>query len=58
MASFVPVRLIQGRLLARTGPHRAGLMMSVLTLLGFLTANLIGRTLVDLGERILGRIPA
>src|ERR1700674_2986998 len=29
-----------------------------LTLLGFLTANLIGRTLVDLGERLLGRIPA
>jgi uncharacterized membrane protein len=29
-----------------------------LTLLGFLTANLIGRSLVDLGERILGRIPA
>jgi uncharacterized membrane protein len=29
-----------------------------LTLLGFLTANLIGRTLVELGERILGRIPA
>jgi uncharacterized membrane protein len=26
--------------------------------LGFLTANLIGRTLVDLGERLLGRIPA
>ena len=25
-----------------------------LTLLGFLTANLIGRTLVDLGERLLG----
>jgi uncharacterized membrane protein len=29
-----------------------------LTLLGFLTANLIGRTLVDIGERFLGRIPA
>src|SRR3954467_611118 len=29
-----------------------------LTLRGFLTANLIGRTLVDLGERLLGRIPA
>jgi uncharacterized membrane protein len=28
-----------------------------LTLLGFLTANLIGRTLVDLGERLLGRMP-
>ena len=28
-----------------------------LTLLGFLTANLIGRTLVDLGEKLLGRMP-
>ena len=28
-----------------------------LTLLGFLTANLIGRTLVDFGERLLGRMP-
>jgi uncharacterized membrane protein len=38
----------------------AGLVVAVfaLTLLGFLTANLIGRTLVDLGERLLGHIPA
>src|ERR1700759_5548889 len=38
----------------------SGLIVAViaLTLLGFLTANLIGRTLVDLGERALGRIPA
>src|SRR6478672_3141105 len=38
----------------------SGLVVGViaLTLLGFLTANLIGRTLVDLGERLLGRIPA
>ena len=28
-----------------------------LTSLGFLTANLVGRTLVDAGERILGRMP-
>src|SRR6201986_2220681 len=28
-----------------------------LTLLGFLTHNLIGSTLVDLGERLLGRMP-
>src|SRR5438128_11973823 len=28
-----------------------------LTLLGFLTANLVGRKLVDYGERILGRMP-
>jgi uncharacterized membrane protein len=38
----------------------SGLIVVVvaLTLLGFLTANLIGRTLVDLGEKLLGRIPA
>ena len=29
----------------------------VLTLLGFLTANLIGRTLIELGENILNRMP-
>ncbi len=42
------------------GVPGAGLVVAVvaLTLLGFLTANLIGRTLLDLGERILGRIPA
>src|SRR6201998_49333 len=38
----------------------SGLIVAVaaLTRLGFLTANLIGRTLVDLGENLLGRIPA
>jgi len=37
----------------------SGLVVAViaLTLLGFLTRNLIGRTLVDLGERLLGRMP-
>ena len=37
----------------------SGLVVAViaLTLLGFLTANLIGRTLVDLGEKLLGRMP-
>src|SRR3979490_2809520 len=37
----------------------SGLIVAViaLTLLGFLTANLIGRTLVDLGEKLLGRVP-
>jgi uncharacterized membrane protein len=29
----------------------------VLTLLGFLTANLVGRTLVELGEKLLGHMP-
>lgn len=28
-----------------------------LTMLGFLTANLVGKTLVDVGERFLGRVP-
>ncbi len=37
----------------------SGLVVAVfaLTFLGFLTANLIGRTLVDLGEALLGRMP-
>jgi uncharacterized membrane protein len=37
----------------------SGLIVAViaLTLLGFLTANLIGRSLVDLGEKLLGRMP-
>lgn len=37
----------------------SGLVVAIvaLTLLGFLTANLIGRTLVDLGELVLGRMP-
>ena len=37
----------------------SGLIVAVfaLTFLGFLTANLIGRTLVDLGEALLGRMP-
>src|SRR3954463_5031341 len=29
----------------------------VLTFLGFLTANLVGRTLVELGEKVLDRMP-
>src|SRR5436305_3178815 len=37
----------------------SGLIVAVvaLTLLGFLTARLIGRTLVELGEKLLGRMP-
>ena len=37
----------------------SGLVIAIvaLTLLGFLTANLVGRTLVEAGERILGRMP-
>jgi uncharacterized membrane protein len=33
------------------------IVVVALTFLGFLAANLIGRTLVDLGERLLGRMP-
>src|ERR1700740_2729489 len=38
----------------------SGLIVAVfaLTMLGFLTANLIGRSLVDLSEKLLGRMPA
>ncbi|MGN6410985.1 MAG: DUF502 domain-containing protein [Nitrobacter sp.] len=41
------------------GVPGSGLIVAVfaLTMLGFLTANLIGRTLVDFGENILGRMP-
>src|SRR6201990_3324763 len=37
----------------------SGLVVAVIavTLLGFLAANLIGRTLVDLGDRLLGHMP-
>src|SRR5580658_5350306 len=37
----------------------SGLIIAVvaLTLLGFLTANLVGRTLVEAGERLLERMP-
>ena len=42
-----------------TGVPGSGLVIGflALTLLGFLTANLVGRTLVDLGETLLGRMP-
>uniref|UniRef100_Q07MW0 DUF502 domain-containing protein n=1 Tax=Rhodopseudomonas palustris (strain BisA53) TaxID=316055 RepID=Q07MW0_RHOP5 len=41
------------------GVPGSGLVVAfvALTLLGFLTANLIGRSLVDFGERLLGRMP-
>jgi uncharacterized membrane protein len=56
---FVPLAYRPETYLPFTVPG-SGLIVAVvaLTLLGFLTANLIGRTLVDLGERLLGRIPA
>lgn len=56
---FVPVDYRPETYLPYSIPG-SGLVVAViaLTLLGFLTANLLGRTLVDLGETILGRIPA
>lgn len=33
------------------------IMVAVLILIGFLTANLVGRTIVDLSERMLARMP-
>src|SRR5262245_8243392 len=37
----------------------SGLVVAVfgLTMLGFLTANLVGRTLIELGEMVLDRMP-
>ncbi len=37
--------------------HRSGDRVVALTLLGFLTANLVGRSLVELGEGLLNRMP-
>jgi uncharacterized membrane protein len=56
---FVPVAYRPETYLPYPVPG-SGLIVAVvaLTLLGFLTANLIGRTLVDIGETFLGRIPA
>jgi len=55
---FVPI-LYRPETYLPFGIPGAGLIVVVfaLTLLGFLAANLIGRTLVDLGERLLGRMP-
>src|SRR3954466_6495674 len=55
---FVPVAYRPETYLS-FGLPGSGLVVAViaLTLLGFLTANLIGRTLVDLGERLLGGMP-
>src|SRR6201989_2457084 len=56
---FVPVAYRPETYLPLRLPGRGRIVAVVaLTLLGFLTANLIGRSLVDLGERFLGRIPA
>jgi len=55
---FVPIAY-QPETYLPFGLPGSGLIVAVfaLTMLGFLTANLIGRTLVDLGEGLLGRMP-
>ena len=52
-------RPIGRRPTCRSGLPGAGLIIGIiaLTMLGFLTANLVGRKLVDFGERLLGRMP-
>ena len=55
---FIPVAYLPETYLPWRIPG-SGLIIAfcALTLLGFLTANLVGRTLVEFGERILGRMP-
>lgn len=52
-AAYSPERFLP------TGVPGSGLVIAFvgLTLLGFLAANLVGRTLVELGETLLGRMP-
>jgi uncharacterized membrane protein len=58
MRPFIPVWLRTETYLTYRIPG-IGLVAAffALTLLGFLTANLVGRTLVEAGERILNRMP-
>jgi uncharacterized membrane protein len=55
---FVPARYLPDTYLNYPIPG-LGLIIALLglTLLGFLTANLVGRSLLDFGEMILGRMP-
>lgn len=58
MRPFIPVWLRTETYLAFRVPG-VGLIVAftALTLLGFLTANLVGRTLVEFGENLLNRMP-
>ena len=58
MRPFIPVWLRTETYLTYRIPG-IGLVVAffALTLLGFLTANLVGRTLVEAGERLLNRMP-
>jgi uncharacterized membrane protein len=55
---LIPARYLPETYLQMTIPG-FGLIVALvgLTLLGFLTANLVGRSLVDFGETLLGRMP-
>ena len=59
MRPFIPVGLSHRDLSAVPACRAIGLIIAfvALTLLGFLTANLVGRTLVDFGENLLNRMP-
>jgi uncharacterized membrane protein len=58
MRPFIPVWLRTETYLSHRIPG-IGLIVAflLLTLLGFLTANLVGRTLVETGEKLLNRMP-
>ncbi len=55
---LIPARYLPETYLQMTIPG-FGLIVALvgLTMLGFLTANLVGRSLVDFGETLLGRMP-
>ena len=59
MRPFIPVGLARRDLSAVQGAGLSALIIALfaLTLLGFLTANLVGRTLVEFSENLLNRMP-
>jgi len=58
MRPFIPISLrTETYLPFRVPGYGVIIALSALTLLGFLTANLVGRTLVEFGESLLNRMP-
>ena len=58
MRPFIPVSLrTETYLPFRVPGYGVIIALSALTLLGFLTANLVGRTFVEFGENLLNRMP-
>ncbi len=58
MRPFIPLSLrTETYLPFRVPGYGVIIALFALTLLGFLTANLVGRTLVDFGENLLNRMP-